>query len=155
MIHEVFGQIQYDYLWSKTFEIRIFGQKEVGVLNISGEEDEEIAQNQIDAFTEFELHKSRLIESTETALFDYYQSVIDEYRDRYGNAADEYAPYINDVEDMKSLLKFEAINLPYSFIDNQRVVGILFKAKWEVEHGVAVKIFNGKIVDVGFQEIVL
>jgi hypothetical protein len=155
MLHDVFGEIKYDYLWTKNYEFRIFGETSVGILNIAGEEDEEIEQIQVDAFKEFESIKDTLSEKIEKALFNYYQSVASEYRDNFGKMADEFAPLITDVLEMKSLVKFEAVNIPYSFVENERVLGILFKSKWEIEHGVAVKIINGEIVEVGFQDIVL
>jgi len=155
MYHEILGEIMYNYIWVRKYELCIFGETETGFLNIIGEEEEEIEQSQIEAFKEFELLKSNLIKEIEKALFDYYQSVVCEYRDRYGDMADVMAPIIDNVDDMKLLLKFEALNLPYSYSNNERIVGVLFKSAWEIEHGVAVKIINGEIVGVGYQDIVL
>lgn len=155
MHHDIFGEIKYDYLWTRSYEFRIFDETFVGMLNIAGDEDEGIEQIQVDAFKKFELCKDKLSKKVEKALFDYYQSIASEYRDNFGKMADEFAPLITDVSKIKSLVKFEAVNLPYSFVENERVIGILFKSKWEREHGVAVKIINEEIVEVGFQDIVL
>ena len=155
MKHDVFGEIQYEDFWKRSYEFRIFGENSIGALYIDGDKEKEIWQIQVDAFKEFEVNKNFLSEEIEKSLFDYYQSVVDEYRDRYGDVADEFAPLITDVFEMKSLVKFEAIDIPYSFVDNQRVVGVLFESKWEIEHGVAIKIINGEIVEVGYQDIVL
>lgn len=155
MHHDIFGEIKYEYLWTRSYEFRIFDETSVGRLNIAGEEDEGIEQIQVDAFKEFELCKDKLSKKVEKALFDYYQSIASEYRDNFGKMADEFAPLITDVSEIKLLVKFEAVNLPYSFFENERVIGILFKSTWEREHGVAVKIINEEIVEVGFQDIVL
>jgi len=155
MKHYIFGELHYDYLWKREYKISLFNETVEGVLNVYGEEDENIEDIQIEAFQEFENNKSSLCDEIEQALYKYYQDVVMEYRENYGKSADTYAPLIKNTEDMKMIIKFEALNLPYSFVENERVVGVIFRAKWENEHGVAVKIINGKIVAVGYQDIVL
>lgn len=155
MNHHIFGELQYDYVWRRDYQINIFSETTEGKLNIYGEEGEDIENIQVDAFLEFEKNKSRLCDEIEQALYNYYQNVVMVYREKYGKSADTHAPIVNNIEDMKMIVKFEALNLPYSFVENERVVGVIFQAKWEKEHGVAVKIVNGEIADVGYQDIVL
>lgn len=155
MIHNVFGDIRYEYLWIGKYTINLFGNESEGLLNISGENNGEFDENQIEAFKMFESNKLELSKKIEDAVYKYYLDVNEEYRDRYGNEADKYAPKIESIEELESLIKFEALNLPYSFVENERIVGILFKSKWEVEHGIAVKLVNEEVVEVGYQDIVL
>lgn len=155
MNHNVFGDIRYEYLWIGKYTINLFGNENEGLLNISGEEIGEFDENQIEAFKMFELNRIKLVKKIEEAVYRYYLDVNEEYRDRYGEEADEYAPQIESIEELSYLITFEALNLPYSFVENERIVGILFKSKWEIEHGVAVKLVNEEVAEVGYQDIVL
>lgn len=155
MKHSVFGEIEYTYMWVGDCPLKIFGVKQSGVLNVSGESDEKIDSIQEKAFIEFKKKEHELVQSIEIALFEYYNHIVLEYRDRYGEDADNYAPIITSKEELGALLRFEAVNLPYSFVEEERIVGVLFKARWEPSHGVAVKLINEEITEIGFQDIIL
>jgi hypothetical protein len=157
MEHPVFGKIAFNkFFWEKEYVLDIYGQKTRGLLRIDGEFDAVINDLLIAAFKSFEENKNELVVLIEHAIFNYYNEVIEEYRDRYGEQANDYAPYIDNSDAMKKIVWFESIVLPYSsYYGNNLIVGILFKTSWEIEHGIAVKIVNGKISEVGYQDIVL
>ena len=88
-------------------------------------------------------------------MYEYYLSVYEEYRDNYGEDADDYAPIVNEEIKMKELLNFQSVYIPYQFDENELEVGMLFDSKWEVELGIAVKIINGEVSEIGYQDIIL
>ncbi len=155
MEHSTLGKMEYEGFWKRKYEIAFFSKKYRGMLIIRGELEEDIEKIQIEAFEKFSLNKKIIIFEVEEKLFEYYCSVLEEYRDKFGEDANIYAPILKEKEELKKLLEFEAIYIPYSFEENERVIGVLFKSKWEPGHGIGVKIVNEKVVEVGFQDIVL
>lgn len=155
MKHEIFGKIEYDNLWKRDYSIKVYTQSEEGLLYVEAENDEEFQENQIQAFKKFEERKEEFEKQVKKAIFNYYNEVVGEYRDRYGDSADELAPLVKVPDEMEKLLEFQSLNIPYSFEDDERVIGVLFKAKWEIEHGVAVKFVNEEVIEVGYQDIIL
>jgi hypothetical protein len=153
--HPVFEKLTFDHLWKKEYYLQLFGQNNQGRLYIDGDLHDEIEDMQVKSFELFEALKQELAKSIESALFTYYSEVVEEYRDRYGIDADEHAPLINNADEIKNLVQFEAICLPYNFDEDELVVGILFESRWEIEHGTGVKIVNGVVSEVGYQNIVI
>lgn len=155
MKHNILGNIEHDEFWTRKYETIFLGNIVKGELTIRGEIDEEIEKLQIEAFEQFSLNEKEIILNVEEKIFEYYCDIVEEYRDRLGESADQYAPIIKEKQELENLLEFEAVYIPYSFNEDERVVGLLFESKWEPEHGLGVKIVNEEIVELGFQDIVL
>lgn len=155
MKHEVLGEISHKEFWQKEFTLDLYSRVEKGKLEISGEHDEEIEALQIKAYTLFIENMVEIIQNTRKKLYEYYLSVYEKYRDKYGEDAYNYAPIVNEEIKMKELLTFQSVYIPYQFDANELEVGILFDSKWENELGVAAKIINGKVSEIGYQDIIL
>ena len=153
IIDKVFGELEYDYLWEGNDKLYIFGKEYDIKLFVYGEEDEEITDIQREAYISFCDNKDVLSEQMEQAIFEYYQSENKEYRNMYGDKADEYAPVISDKSGLVGLIKPQSISVADT--DDQREINILFKSKWNIEYGVGIKLINEKIVIVGVQADVL
>lgn len=153
--HKVFGQIKFDYLWEGESEIRFFGKNKLVTLLIKGEETADFEQSQIDSYIKFFNNKDKLLLEAEKEIFKYYQDICWDYRDRLEDSADEFAPIISSKEEIAKLVEINQIIFPYSFGKEIRKVGLLLNCTWEPEHGLAVKFENEKIVEVGYQDIVL
>ncbi len=153
--HEVLGRIKFDYSWEGERKVSFFGENRLITLIINGEGDEDFEQNQIDAFVKFFDDNENLLLKAEDEIYEYYQDVCLDYRERLEDSADEFAPIISNKEEIAKLVELNQIIIPYSFGKDVRIVGLLLNCTWEPEHGLAVKFENERIVEVGYQDIVL
>jgi hypothetical protein len=142
-------------LWERKISIRLFGRDHSVSLFVNIDEDEGLKKSQIRAYETFTQNAEQLLSNAEVALLDYYQSVCDEYRDQLGVTARKHpkVPLITKVEELAKLVEPEAVVFRYGH--SRPTFGLLLKCTWEEEHGVAVKFVNDKIIEVGFQDIVL
>ena len=115
---------------------------------VEGNEDEEIAETQRQAFINFNESKGILTNQIENMIYDYYQSQCQEYRNMFEEQADIYAPIIHNKSEMAQLVKLQSIYLP---LEEDRVVILLLDTKWDEEEGIGIKIVNEKVDFLGTQ----
>jgi hypothetical protein len=151
----VLGELKYDYGWSRPYNLEFFGESYPVRLVIPCDEDSDIDSAQRDAFINFEKSIHRLLANAEEAVFGYYQTIRDEYREKLGEFADEKAPIVAEKQEMKKIITPAEVILQESFGSDERIVGLLFDCSWDPALGVAVKIVNEVIGEVGPQDIVL
>lgn len=156
MFDSALGEMSYDYGWTKNHAIRLFGEIANVKLVVPCEENDEIEDCQRVAFLNFEKNKDLFIHQAEVAIFKYYLSICDEYRQKLsaGSAA-KMVPLIERKEQLKSLIHADQLLIQQSFGSGERVVGLLFTCSWEPELGLAVKFVDEEIEEVGPQDIVL
>jgi len=155
---ELFGELTYNYCWEGKTVLNIFGTDQEVFLLINGNEGEEITANQKQAYIGFQQNSAELMRKTENAIFNYYLDVFQDYQARLQDAEliKKNAPTITRVDELIDLLKAQTLLIDYDFCDGKPIrMGILFECTWEPEHGVAVRIENGQIVETGFQDIVI
>lgn len=150
---EILGEFQYEYMWQRKDKLYIFGKEFDIILFVEGKEESEFTAVQRQAYSQFLLNKEALTLQMEQAIYEYYQSVNGEYRGMYEEESDVYAPIISDKSQLRGLIKPQSITLIDSSDD--REINVLFKTKWDLEHGVGIKLINEKIHIVGVQEDVL
>ncbi|WP_438498472.1 DUF6985 domain-containing protein [Paenibacillus sp. IHBB 3054] len=154
--HELFGGITYDLYWSGKQKVKIFGEERSVILSIDGNEEGEFQGAQKEAYINFVGNMENMIMKIEDAIFDYYQESYVEYRDMVGeDVADKIAPIIENKEEMGKLVEPTQLIIRKVRKNGFRRIGLLFNCTWEIEHGLAVKIEDEEIVEVGFQDIVL
>jgi hypothetical protein len=107
------------------------------------DDDEGLEQKQIRAFQQYREGSSQLLREAEKSMLAYYQSVCEDYG----------APSISSVAQFARLIQPESLYFPY--VRPRPTFGLLCQCTWEPEHGLAVKFVNGKVTEVGFQDIVL
>lgn len=151
---ELFGEIVYEDLWIGTIEITMFGKNQKIFLNIYGEENEEITQNQRDAFSQFKSSMPNIVKESEDKILEYYLENCDDYRAMQSNS-EEIAPKISSIDELGKLVKPTSLLIGYDFEDGIRRVGILCDCTWEPEHGLGISIENEEVVEIGLQDIVL
>jgi len=155
--NEAFGTLAHSAgdLWKKPFELHIFGHSWTVELMVDIDPISGIEQHQITAYKIFTENTVTIISESESAIFNYYQSVCNEVRGRYGitNPNDARVPLINSKEGLFRLVEPEGVTFPYA--RHRPTFGILCQCTWEEERGLAVKYENEKLVNVGFQDIVL
>lgn len=154
---EIFGELTYNDLWIGSSDIIIFEKKQDVILTIYSEEDKDLTDNQKQAFIQFKIHLSKIIQELEYRIFEYYQEIYNDYRAMESNDAqrDKIAPHISSVKELSKLITVTHLHLTYDFGDNIRRIGILCECTWEKEHGLGISIQNEKVVEIGFQDIVL
>lgn len=142
-------------LWKRSMELRFLGRLLRGQLTVDISEKTGLESNQILAFNDFSKRTDAIIADAEKAIYDYYRSICDDRRSQYGivDPNDVLLPIIKSVSEVFKLVTFEGVTFPY--VRSQPTFGLLCECTWENEHGLAVKFENGKVVDVGFQDIVL
>lgn len=153
--HEVFGKIKYDHSWEGEKEVSFLGDRKKIAFVIKGSENAEFENAQIVAFEHFFNSFENLILLAQSKIFDYYNEVCEEYRKMLGESANELAPLIMNVKELNNLIELKELIFIRSRGKDIRKVGILYECTWEEEHGLAVKFENEKVVDVGYQDIVL
>jgi len=155
---ELFGELTYNLSWIGKTILSIFGvEHEVG-LHIRCNEGENITANQRQVYINFEQHSTEILKNTEMAIFNYYLEVCQDYQARLQDAEliKKNAPVITRICELKDLVEAQTLLIDYDYQDEKPIrMGILFECTWEPEHGVAVRIENGEIVETGFQDIVI
>ena len=102
MNHDVFGELYYNNSWYKEIELNLFGNIQKLDLIIEGEEDAEFEEEQVEAYKKFMKEKEKLVRSCEEEVYNYYQKVNVDYRERLGEQfKDKLAPVINTQDENK------------------------------------------------------
>ncbi len=156
MKHEVFGELEYNHSWWERKEnIYFCGEKNEVTICVNGNENGEFEEVQKEAYNNFFSDVKNLLMDAEDSIYEYYQEVCEDYRERMGDGADESIPLISIKEEIRNLIRLNEVLFPWVFKKEIREVGLLLTCSWEPEHGLAVKFENEKIVEVGYQDIVL
>ena len=156
MNHELFGEISYDLYWSGQQKIKIFGKEKVIILSIDGNESGEFQDAQKEAYINLVDNMENIMIKAEEAIFDYYQEIYMDYRDMVeADEADKIAPIIENKEELGNLVEPTQLIIRRVRNNGIRRLGLLFDCAWNIEHGLAVKIEDEEVVEVGFQDIVL
>lgn len=156
MKDSVLGELSYDYGWSRPYSLEFLGKSYPVRLFIPCDEGSDIEIAQRNAFENFEKNIHKLLEDAEEAVFHYYKTICDEYRERLGvEYADEKAPVVASKREMKGVLTPKEVILQESFGSGSRIVGLLFDCTWDPALGLAVKIIDEVVDEVGPQDIVL
>ena len=153
---DVLGELSYEYGWTREYNYPLWGRAVTVKLIVPCDEDAEIEDAQRDAFARFDESKGEMVALAERAVFDYYQSICNEYRERLGvKLADAHAPRIQKIDQLEALIIPTEVVIQQSFKSGERIVGLLFRCSWEPELGLAVKFVDAEVEEVGTQDIVL
>lgn len=151
-----FGNVDYEYGWRGLYSYSIFGKTYSVTLVVPCDEGEEVEPTQREAFIQFERAKDRLADAAASAAYDYYLKIADEVRGRVGaESAAEIAPAIEKIDDLATIVTPTELLIQQSYESDDRIIGLLFDCSWEPSLGLAVRIENEHIVEVGTQDIVL
>ncbi|MDP1978673.1 hypothetical protein [Undibacterium sp.] len=153
---QILGDLSYEYGWTRPYGCIFLGKKVSVNLAISCDEGDEIESSQREAFQRFDEKADSFLAQAEVAIFEYYQSNCQEYRDRFGiEFADEMAPIIHSQSQLGTIVLPIEIIIKQSFGANERIVGLLYDCSWEPSLGLAVKFVDECLEEVGVQDIVL
>ncbi|AKC40107.1 Uncharacterised protein [Mycolicibacterium phlei] len=157
MIDPVLGEIAYTSSvgWAGTYTYPFLGTDVTVALELGGDEGEPVDPIQRDAVQRFTENKASLSAQADSAIFAYYNERLPELREQFGDNADSLMPVLTDPSDLARLVKPTAFFVREPVVSDDRVIGLLSTCTWDPGHGLAVKIVNEKIVEVGPQDIVL
>lgn len=149
-----FGKLKYDFGWHGTYRFVFFGQ-ECDRLSVPGEENVPISMEQRSAFANFIANRESLLTDAEDAILAYYSRIHDELLERLGGDAIRMAPFASSKSDMAALVHPTGLLVQEPLHGGERMIGILCDCTWEPNLGLAVRIVNERVTDVGDQDIVL
>ena len=111
----------------------------------------EVASNspndlQVQAFTEFASSKYNIFTQVEKRVWDYYQRSV---------ACHEGSLVISNSQSLAEKTTLTGCVVGYFDGDDwSAYIGLLAECEWEPEHGLGIKIVDGLISEIGFQDII-
>ena len=153
MTDKIFGEIEFDYTWSRDEEIMFNDKKENIVLLIAGDEDGEFEEGQYEAYTSLKNKWDTIQKNILSAILEYYKTI----REELGYDVEENADY-PDIDDENELLKhitLVGIKVPYAELYGGRSIGLSFDCTWDEENGVGIRLSDEEVIEVGLQDIAI
>lgn len=151
IINEVFGEIEFDYTWSKEEEIIFNDKKEDIVLLIAGDEDGEFEEGQYEAYAIFKDKWNIIQRSILSSILEYYNARREELG--FDVEINTNYPYIENEDVLLNHITLVGIKVPYADVYGGRSIGLSFDCSWDEENGLGIRLNNEEVIDVGFQDI--
>lgn len=129
----------FDYGWKK-HELKVFLDKVIkfDIVLDSYTESDIITENQKNTYKKIDEIFDTIMHKSLDAIKNYYEV-------EYGNYKKE--SILEDIN-LVDLIIFDSIK-------NDRVIGLIFDCKWDLENGIGIKVKNEEVIDIGTQDIVL
>ncbi|MGE6260571.1 DUF6985 domain-containing protein [Heyndrickxia sporothermodurans] len=149
----IFGELEYDYGWSKDTAIHFFGKETEIALMIDGEEDGKFDEEQYMAY-------QALMQNWEDLQPILLQSILDYYKQKrhelgYDIGLNENYPLIETTDQILEMITLDGIVVPYADIFDGRDIGIIFNCTWDIENGLGLRLLNEKVTEVGYQDVAI
>lgn len=158
-----FGEIEYysdSSYFESTIDIEILGKTIKTKLLIGRTDDEmEVSASQREVYNIFYKNKKKIEDEILQKILSYYNDIE---RFSYGPDDEEenklWWPEIKSKKDLVNHLELDSILIPATFLlDENRIIYLLFNRDWggedDEDNGVAVKIVNEHVIDVGYKDI--
>ncbi|RIS58119.1 DUF6985 domain-containing protein [Mycobacteroides abscessus] len=157
MIDPIFGDISFTdaYGWEGSYTYPFLGDDATVRLGFWADEASDPVEIQREALRLFTEHKDELCAQAENAIYAYYLEQQPELREQFGDSADRLMPILSGKQELGRVVKPQTLFIVEPLRSDDRVIGLLDNCTWDDSHGLAVKIVNEKIVEVGPQDIVL
>jgi hypothetical protein len=150
----VFGELEfsgYDWIGRKTIDF--FAEEVIVSLMIRGEEDGQFEEEQYSAYNSFFANWNELQQDILASILEYYKQTR---RDLGYNVEDnENYPLIEKNDQL-----LDKITLVGMFIADKDLmeildIGLMFDCTWDSENGLGICFVQGKITEVGYQDVVI
>ena len=153
MKDKIFGELTYYYGWNGMTKI-VWEQKKFEVfIKLQTGENKSIDEFQYNSFQSYLKHEQYIWNKVIEKIYFYYLEEQDEYRKMYEEEADVFAPYVNSISDIVSLIT--PIGLVFPQKNNSMNFGILLECIWDSEAGIGVRIKDNEVIGIGTQDIIL
>ncbi|MDM5155457.1 DUF2004 domain-containing protein [Bacillus sp. DX1.1] len=149
----VFGELEYDYAWSKDTTINFFGNEVEIALMVDGEEDGKFDKEQYESYASLMQNWEQLQQSFLQPILDYYKQKRHELG--YDVAINENYPLIETTDQILEMISLDGIVVPYAGIFEGRGIGLTFDCSWDMENGLGLLLVNEKVTEVGYQDVAI
>lgn len=150
---EVFGEIEFDFSWSKEETIIFNDKKEEIVLLIAGDEDGEFEEGQYEAYTVFKEKWQMIQKNILPSILEYYNTRRGELG--FDVEENENYPYIENEDMLLKHITLVGIKVPYADIYGGRSMGLSFDCLWDEENGLGIRLSNEEVIEIGLQDIAI
>lgn len=149
----IFGELEYDYIWSKDIIVGFLGKEVEISLMINGDEDGIFEEEQYIAYTSLMKKWSSLQEEISEEILNYYKAKRHELG--YDIEYNERYPLIETIERLLQNINLVGIIIPYSGAYDGRECGLTFDCTWDEENGVGLRLNDEQVIEVGYQDIAI
>lgn len=149
----IFGELEYNYIWSKDIIIDFLGKETEINLMINGDEDGEFEEEQYIAYNSLMKNWSCLQEDILESILEYYKAKRHELG--YDIEGNEKYPLIETIEKLLQNITLVGIVIPYSGAYEGKECGVIFDCTWDYENGIGICLVDEKVIEVGYQDVVI
>ena len=153
MTDKIFGEIEFDYTWSRDEEIIFNDKKENIVLLIAGDEDGEFEEGQYEAYTSLKNKWDTIQKNILPSILEYYKTIREELG--FDVVENDNYPNIEDEAELLTHITLVGIKVPYAELYGGRSIGLSFDCTWDEENGVGVRLSDEEVIEVGFQDVAI
>ena len=149
----VFGELEYDFVWSKDTSINFLGNEVEIALIVKGDEDGKFDEEQYVAYTSLMQNWEQLQQSFLQSILDYYKQERQELG--YDIEVNEKYPLVETTNEILEMISLDGIVVPYAGIFDGRDIGITFNCTWDTENGLGIRKKKKKVTEVGYQDVAI
>lgn len=150
---KVFGTLYHEYGWTNYTTINFFGNKVKIDLIVEGDEEGVFEQEQYNAYTVFMQKWEQVQKSLLHHILAYYQKKRHELG--YDIEPNKDYPFVETTDEILKMINLDGIIVPYGDIFEGRDIGLSFHCTWDEENGLGVRLLDEKVVEVGYQDVVV
>lgn len=148
-----FGEIEYEYVWSRDSTVKFCGTEVTIALMIDGEEDGQFSEKQYASY-------NSLIQNWEYLQQIILQSILNYYKQKryelgYDASYNENYPLIETVQQLLEKIKLVGIYVPSARRFEGRYIGLTFDCTWDVENGLGIRLINEVVTRIGYQDVAI
>ena len=149
----IFGELTYDFVWSKETTIEFLGETAEIALIVNGGEDGAFEDGQYAAYQSLIENWDSVQAAAVDAVFEHY---IKEWHELgYDVEPNKDYPPIVTREQLLQMITLTGITVPYAELYGGRSIGICFDCSWDAENGVGLRFNDEKVIEVGHQDIAM
>lgn len=149
----IFGEIEYDYIWSRRSKIKFFNNEVDIMLMIAGDDDGKFEDGQYDSYQALINKWNEIQETFLEPILEYYKEKRKELG--YDIQLNKNYPEIKSTKELLNYITLVGIKVPYADIYGGRSIGISFDCSWDEENGLGLRLNNEEVIDVGYQDIAI
>ncbi|MBF0705399.1 DUF2004 domain-containing protein [Alkalihalobacillus hwajinpoensis] len=149
----IFGELEYEFGWSRVMTIDFFGNEIEIDLMIDGEEDGQFDEGQYIAYQLVMKHWNDLQQDFLNSVLTYYTQKRSELG--FDTELNENYPVVETTDQILKMISLDGIVVPYEDIFEERHIGVLFNCTWDTENGLGLRLLNEKVTEVGYQDVAI
>lgn len=150
---KVFGELEFDYVWSKDMSIEFLGKEVDVALTVDGGKDGVFSEKQYASFNSFIDNWEQIQQSILQPILDYY--IAKRHELGYDVEFNENYPLIETTEQLIEKINLVGISVPTAKRFEGRYIGVAFDCSWDDENGLGILLVDEKINKVGYQDVTM